>query len=60
MTIQEERDLLSTDELAAYLSVHPDTLMRWRQLNKGPAFIRIGKKIWYERSVVVAWLAAQS
>ena len=60
MTIHEERDLISAPELAEYLNVHVKTLRTWRRQGKGPAFLRIGGRVFYSKPVVTAWLETAS
>lgn len=48
-------------EVSEYLhgKVKPDTLAKWRQLRKGPPFIRVGEGrgslIFYRPAAVAAW-----
>jgi excisionase family DNA binding protein len=51
--------LLTTDEAAAYLNVHPSTLEKGRQSHrKGlfPPFCRIGKAVRYREADLERWL----
>lgn len=51
--------LLTTDEAAAYLCVHPSTLEKGRQSHrKGlfPPFYRIGKAVRYREADLEKWL----
>jgi site-specific recombinase XerD len=48
--------LLSPEELAQNLDLSPATLATWRCQRKGPSFLRIGRKIWYPKVRVQAWL----
>jgi hypothetical protein len=43
---------------ATYLGVVVNTLAKWRHFGTGPAYIKFGSKILYEREVIDAWLAA--
>lgn len=52
-------EYLNDVELAAELRKSPRTLARWRRLGEGPAITRIGREIFYRRSAVAEWLAAQ-
>ena len=52
-------DYLTTEELAAELSVIPLTIVRWRLQNRGPPITRLGRRILYRRLSVAQWLAAQ-
>ena len=51
-----ERLLLTTQEAAALLDVHPATLAAWRSTARGPAFIKLGSKVGYDRQDIDAWL----
>lgn len=48
--------LLSTNEAAALLRINPQTLYRWRKDDKGPRWTHVGRKVFYEREVLDAWL----
>lgn len=50
-------DLLSTEQVAAWLQVPVRTLYFWRQVNAGPPAIRIGRVLRWRRSDVTRWLA---
>lgn len=59
-TLQRPSSLLSTDDAAAYLGLHPQTLWRFRADGKGPAYYRLGPgKIVYDRSDLYNWLERQ-
>lgn len=47
---------LSRAELAAQLKVTPNTLARWRWERKGPKCFQVGRKVYYDRADVQAWL----
>ena len=51
--------LLSINEVAEWLGVPVTTLYQWRTRGKGPAGIRIGRHVRYDRADVEAWLARQ-
>ena len=49
--------LMTTDEVAVYLSLAPRTIKRWREDKEGPHYIRINHKcVRYRRSEVDRWL----
>jgi hypothetical protein len=52
-------EYLPPAELAAELSVCKKTLDRWRVLGIGPPITKIGRKPYYSRAGVVAWLRAR-
>ena len=52
-----ERDgLVTTAELAAFLSMPVKTLRQWRYLGVGPKAFRIGRHVRYEPAEVRRWL----
>ena len=57
LTLRET--LLSPEELASNLEISPATLATWRCLHVGPPFLKVGRKIWYPKERVNAWLAAK-
>ena len=46
-------------ELAAELDLTAETLCRWDARRVGPAPTRVGRKVFYRRDAVRAWLLAQ-
>ena len=46
---------LKEQEAAAYLSIAPKTLSRWRWSGKGPKFRKFGSLVRYSRSDVEAY-----
>lgn len=46
-------------ELAAELDLTAETLCRWDARRVGPAPTRVGRKVFYRRDTVRAWLLAQ-
>jgi excisionase family DNA binding protein len=51
--------LLSIDELAEYLDVPVTTIRDWRTDGKGPCAIKVGGRVRFATSDVVAWLSSQ-
>lgn len=52
--------LLTTQEAAAYIGLSPLTLKKWRRLNIGPEYHRIGHKcVRYAKHIIDAWLDAR-
>lgn len=49
---------LSTLSTADYLGLSKSTLEKWRLTGDGPPFIKIGRRVVYDITVVDAWLAA--
>lgn len=50
---------ISRSELASELGVCEETLRRWADARRGPAFVKAGRKILYRRTAVLDWLEAQ-
>ncbi len=50
---------ISRTNLARELGVCEETLRRWADTRRGPAFVRAGRKILYRRSAVLEWLESQ-
>ena len=51
--------LLSREEAATLLRVPQKTLATWAHLGRGPAYYRVGKRVLYRESELLAWLDAQ-
>jgi excisionase family DNA binding protein len=59
--LKQPSEWLTSAEAAAYLRVHPETLVKWRACNKGPPFHRIGpRSIRYRRADLDAYVTANS
>lgn len=52
-----ESDLLTAQQAAEFLLVHPITLARWRTANKGPAWIEVEGQFRYRRADIENYLA---
>lgn len=50
---------LKTEEVARELDMSPATLRQWRSRGMGPAFLRLGRAIRYDRADVQAFTAQQ-
>ena len=50
---------MTPEELAAELDMAVMTLALWRMRQKGPAYIKVGRKILYSRTTVKDWIASQ-
>jgi excisionase family DNA binding protein len=50
---------ISRTDLAQELGVCEETLRRWADARRGPAFVRAGRKILYRRTAVLEWLETQ-
>lgn len=49
-------ELLTTVEVAQYLRIRVNTLEQWRSRGKGPAFVRVGRRVRYRRREIDRWL----
>lgn len=54
------RQLLNNDEAAEMLGISYRTLPVWRVQGRGPKFVKIGKLVRYERSVLQDWIEANT
>lgn len=51
-----KRQLIKTTEAAAFLDVKPNTLVKWRQREEGPPWVKIGANVRYAEADLRAWL----
>jgi hypothetical protein len=54
--LQMKRRLLLPHAAAEYIGFSHATLAGWRHYGRGPGYLKIGSKIFYEQSVLDAWL----
>lgn len=52
-------DYLTTDEAAKELDVHWRTILRWKAYGYGPPQTRIGRRVYYHRDALAAWIKEQ-
>ena len=52
-------DLMAPPDMAEYLSTNVNTLAYWRCTGYGPKWGKIGRRVFYRRSDVETWVAAQ-
>jgi hypothetical protein len=50
------RELLDVQGAAAYVHLAPQTLNKKRCVGDSPEFIKVGSRVFYERSALDAWL----
>lgn len=48
-------DLLTPKEAAAYLGMQETTLKKYRHLNKGPDYIKLGRHVYYSKEALRQW-----
>jgi len=53
-----ENEILTIEEVAAYLRLTPQTIYRWAQEKRIPA-VKLGKEWRFRRSIIDQWLDAQ-
>lgn len=58
-TLSSLEPLLSIDELADYLHVPVTTIRDWRTDGKGPCAVKVGGRVRFATSDVLAWLVRQ-
>ena len=51
--------LISERRVAEILAVAKRTLQRWREENKGPPWVKIGRRIFYDEDKLKAWIQGQ-
>jgi hypothetical protein len=52
-------ELVSDAEAAQILFVLPHTLATWRSEKRGPAYVKLGRRVFYRRDDLNAFIAAQ-
>jgi hypothetical protein len=52
-------ELMSPEALASNFDLSTTTLADWRSQNKGPSYMKIGRRIWYPKPFVAAWAETQ-
>lgn len=57
---EKEERLVIPEVIANHLGVSSGQLAQMRYLGTGPEFIKIGSRVRYKMSAVVAWLDGQS
>ena len=57
-TTIEPEELIDEAETAALLRQKPQTLAAWRCDNRGPEYVKVGRRVFYRRSSISAFLAA--
>ena len=51
--------LLSTSHAAEFLNLSSSTLSKWRLSGKGPAFVKLGRRVCYRRSALEKFVTAR-
>ncbi|WPH57694.1 hypothetical protein [Mycobacterium phage WXIN] len=55
----ESSALVTIDEVAQMTNTPINTVRYWKQINYGPRFAKIGRRVMARRSDVEAWIEAQ-
>lgn len=58
MTLSPFLRRLNTHEAASRLGLRPGTLEIWRSLGKGPRYLKIGRRVFYEQEDIEAFAKA--
>ncbi len=53
-------DYMLLPEVAEMIRTPEATLYQWRHRGEGPPAVKVGKRLLYERSAVVAWVEGQA
>ena len=48
--------ILTTEEAATRIGMKPQTLRNWRRQGKGPDWVKISTKVFYEANVIDAYI----
>lgn len=56
---QRSHDYLRTPEAAEVLRVSPATLAKWRVLDTGPNYHKVGHVVLYSRTDLITWITAR-
>jgi hypothetical protein len=57
-TPSTDPELMSEVEAAKFIHQERSTLPVWRSKRRGPAYFKIGRKIFYSRADLVAWITS--
>lgn len=52
-------EMVTNDVAAGMLGIQPVTLVGWRNERRGPAYLKIGRKVFYRQADIAAWINAQ-
>ena len=56
--LHEQLDLVPADDFASALGIAEQTLAGWRCNKQGPAFVKLGKTVFYRREDLKIWIAS--
>jgi predicted DNA-binding transcriptional regulator AlpA len=55
--MEQTSQLLTEAQAAELLQMKAQTLNKWRMRGRGPRYLKLSKKIRYDRADVAAWIA---
>ncbi len=56
----EPEELITCAKAAKMLgNIAEQTLANWRSSQRGPAYVKVGRLVYYRRSDICAWLSSQ-
>lgn len=58
LSMDDLGEMLTTEEVAVRLRVTAWTVKAWRRAGKGPAFLKIGGRIYYDPAALRQYMAA--
>lgn len=53
-----EDTLFPPAEASDYIRIPATTMQWWRHMGRGPAYVKIGRRVFYRRSALEAFIAA--
>ncbi|MDL2267340.1 MAG: helix-turn-helix domain-containing protein [Desulfovibrio sp.] len=56
--VKEIKDVMNEKQAAEYIGQKPGTLRQWRTNAKGPAYHKKGRRVFYKKKDLDAWMAA--
>lgn len=59
MSTQFLEDYMTREQIARELGMAPRSLTRWQSMPDGIPFIKVGGKVFFRKSSVLAWLEAR-
>lgn len=59
-TLDHRSQLATPAEVGAMAGIPVATLAQWRWRGIGPAYLKLGRHVWYDWSTVEVWLVAQT
>jgi len=55
----DPEELIPSDQAASVLRQKPQTLALWRYEKRGPAWLKVGRLVFYRRVDIAKWLATR-